>query len=155
MRVLEIKGERAGGKKIGVAVAEFNAAITDGLLAGALQALEEAGTAEVTVVRVPGALELPVAAKHLIEAGHDAVVALGAVIRGETDHYEHVAMQSMAGLSRLALATGVPIGNAILTVREYEHAHDRSLPGRGNKGYEAAVTVLESLDALARVPHQD
>jgi 6,7-dimethyl-8-ribityllumazine synthase len=155
MRVHEIRGTPAGGKKIGVVVAQFNEAITDALLAGALEALEEAGTAEVTVLKVPGALELPIAAKHLIETGHEAVVALGAVIRGETDHYEHVATQAMAGLSQLALTTGAPIGNAVLTVHEYEHAHDRSLPGRGNKGYEAAIAVLELLDAFGQIQHQD
>ncbi|MFZ0493060.1 MAG: 6,7-dimethyl-8-ribityllumazine synthase [Acidimicrobiia bacterium] len=155
MRVREVKGEPTGGKKIGVVVARFNGAITDALLAGALEALEEAGTAEVTVITVPGALELAVAAKHLIETGHEAVVAVAAVIRGETDHYEHVATQSMMGLSQLALATGVPIGNAVLTVHEYEHARDRSLPGRGNKGYEAAMAVLELLDSLVQILDQD
>jgi 6,7-dimethyl-8-ribityllumazine synthase len=155
MRVHEIKGEAARGKKVGVVVSQFNRTITDALLTGALEALEETGTDEVTVIRVPGALELPVAARRLIETGHQAVIALGAVIRGETDHYEHVATQSMAGLSHLSLITGVPIGNAVLTVQEYEHARDRSLPGRGNKGYEAAMAVLESLDALDQVIDQD
>jgi 6,7-dimethyl-8-ribityllumazine synthase len=155
MRVREIEGKPVGGKKIGVVVSRFNGVITDALLKGALEALEEAGTDEVTVVRVPGALELAIAAKRLVETGHDAVVALGAVIRGETDHYEHVATQSMAGLSRVALTTGVPIGNAVLTVRDYEHARERSFPGRGNKGYEAATAVLESLDVLAQITRQD
>lgn len=155
MHVRDIKGTAGDAGRIGLVVAQFNRAITDALLVGALDALEQAGVSEVTVLRVPGALELPIAALRLAETGHDGIVALGAVIKGETDHYEHVAAESMAGLSHVSLATGIPIGNAVLTVLEYEHARDRSLPGRGNKGYEAAQAVLETLDALRQVPGED
>src|SRR5680860_973658 len=149
MQIREIQGEPdGGGRRVGVVVAVFNRIITDGLLAGVLEALEVAGTSQVTVVRVPGSLEIPLAAQRLAESGHDAVVAVGAVIKGETDHYEHVAGQSIAGVSRVSLATGVPVGNAILTVTEFQHARDRSLPGPANKGYEAAMAVLATLDAL-------
>lgn len=140
------------GRHIGVAVADFNGAVTDGLLSGALEALERHGTEQVTVVHVPGAWELPLAALRLAKFT-DAVVAVGAVILGETDHYHHVATQAMEGLSRVAGATGTPVCNAVLTVREYRHAQERSGPGPSNKGYEAAqaaltmVSMLEELDS--------
>lgn len=134
--------------QIGIAVSSFNAGITDGLLAGALAGLEEASVVEITVLRVPGALELPLAAQKLIDAGMDAIVAIGAVIEGETDHYTHVATQAMEGLQRVALESSVPVANAVLTVREYAHARDRSLPGKANKGYEAALAAVTTVNAF-------
>jgi 6,7-dimethyl-8-ribityllumazine synthase len=151
MRITEVQGGVPEHLRVGVVVSSFNQVITDGLLQGALEALETAGTGQVTLVRVPGALEIPVAARRLIETGHDAVVALAAVIRGETDHYEHVAAQSIAGLARLAASTGVPIGNAVLTVTEFDHARQRSLPGPGNKGHEAAMAALTMVGTLRRI----
>ncbi|GBD85674.1 6,7-dimethyl-8-ribityllumazine synthase [bacterium BMS3Abin02] len=152
MQLREIRGEAMGeGRRVGVVVASFNRVITDGLLAGALEALEASGTEQVTVVRVPGSLEIPLVVQRLAQTGHDAVVAVGAVIKGETDHYEHVGSQSIAGLVSVSLATGVPVGNAVLTVTEFEHARDRSLPGPANKGYEAAMAVLAMLDVLERI----
>jgi len=152
MQLREIRGEPRGeGRRVGVVVAVYNRVITDGLLAGALKALEAAGTERVTVVRVPGSLEIPLAAQRLAQTGHDAVVAIGAVIKGETDHYEHVGSRSIAGIVRVSLSTGVPVGNAVLTVNEFEHARDRSLPGPANKGYEAAMAVLTTLDALEKI----
>lgn len=149
MQVSEIRGEGTGeGRTIGVVVAAFNRVVTDGLLEGALEALEQAGTDTVTVVRVPGSLEIPLVARRLIDKGHDAVIAVGAVIKGETDHYAYVAEQSIAGIMDVSLSTGVPVGNAILTVTEFEHARDRSLPGPANKGFEAAKAVLAALGAL-------
>jgi 6,7-dimethyl-8-ribityllumazine synthase len=155
MRVRDVRGGPAGDTKVGVVVSDFNGVITEGLLQGALEALEAAGTREVTIVRVPGALELPVAARRLIVTGHEAVIALGAVIRGETDHYEHVATQSISGLEQLAVSSGVPIGNAVLTVEKFEQARDRSLPGPGNKGHEAAMAALTMIDTLRRVTSVD
>ncbi|NIA24716.1 MAG: 6,7-dimethyl-8-ribityllumazine synthase [Gammaproteobacteria bacterium] len=152
MQVHEILGEpTGGGRRVGVVVASFNRVITDGLLAGALEALEAAGTEQVTVVRVPGSLEVPLAARRLAQTGYDAVVAIGAVIKGETDHYEHVGSQSIAGIASVSLSSGVPVGNAILTVTEFEHARDRSLPGPANKGLEAAKAVLAMVDALEKI----
>jgi 6,7-dimethyl-8-ribityllumazine synthase len=139
------------GLIVGVAAASFNEAITTGLLQGALEGLEETGAAEVRVVRVPGALELPLAAQRLIGSGCDAVVALGAVIEGETDHYEHVATQASAGIRQVTLTTGAPVTNAILTVREYEHARSRSLPGAANKGYEAAQAAVTMVNVLKAI----
>ena len=149
MRVNEIDGSpQGGGLRVGVAVAAFNSVITDGLLAGAMSALEEAGVDETTVVRVPGALELPLVAQRLARSGFDAVIAIGAVIEGETDHYTHVATEAARGISRVALETGVPVANSVLTVRRYEHARDRSLPGHANKGYEAARAAVVAANAL-------
>ena len=133
--------------KVGVAVAEFNAFVTGPLLDGALAALESHGVTEVVVVRVPGALELPVVSLRLASLC-DAVVAVGAVIEGETDHYVHVSNAASMGVSDVALQTGVPVGNAILTVRDAQHARDRSLPGPSNKGYEAAEAAVLAARAL-------
>ena len=128
---------------IGVAVADFNRAITDRLLEGCLKTLEGEGLGRVRVVRVPGAWELPVAAGHLATTGCNAVVAVGAVIKGETDHYDVIVRESANGIMRASLDTGVPITNAILAVVDYEQALDRSEPGPGNKGAEATRAALE------------
>lgn len=133
---------------VGVAVSTFNQAVTDRLLEGALTALEEAAIEEVIVLRVAGALELPVAVARLFEAGCSAVVAVGAVIKGETDHYEHVARESARGLTDVSIRYGRPVGNAVLTVTDLSHALDRSLPGPSNKGAEAARAAVATSRAL-------
>ncbi|MFO7547275.1 MAG: 6,7-dimethyl-8-ribityllumazine synthase [Acidimicrobiia bacterium] len=138
MGVHEITDSASPPGRAGVAAAEFNQAITEPLLRGALEALEEAGVVDVVVMRVPGALELPLAADALAESGCRLVVAVGAVIEGETDHYEVVARESARGLMDVAIRRGVPVGNAVLTVREYRHAVERAAPGPSNKGREAA-----------------
>lgn len=140
--------------KVGVVVSTFNEAVTAGLLQGALAALASAGASDPTVVRVPGSFELPVAARALAAAGHDCVVALGAVIKGETDHYEHVATQAIAGLQQVAVETGVPVGLGVLTARRVEQARARSLPGPGNKGAEAALAAVHTAEALWRLRQQ-
>ena len=133
--------------RIGVVVAAFNEFITQPLLDGTLDRLEALNVASVQVVRVAGALELAPLAAHLAEQA-DAVVAIGAVIEGETDHYEYVATQSAAGLARVSIDSGIPIANAVLTVREVEQAKDRSLPGPSNKGYEAAEAAVIAANAI-------
>lgn len=138
------------GLRVGVVVSQFNKPITQGLLDGALAALREAGVRSPTVVWVPGALELPLLARRLA-SNHDAVIALGAVIEGETDHYEHVARETMRGLSEVSLSSGVPLGNGLLTVRQVEHARARSGPGEGNKGAEAAHAALATAQTLRRL----
>jgi 6,7-dimethyl-8-ribityllumazine synthase len=149
METREIFGSLDGsGLRIGLIVAVFNRVITDGLLAGALSALDEAGVEETTVVRVPGALEIPLVAQRLAEDGQHALVAIGAVIEGETDHYRYVSSETSSGISRVALDTGVPVANAVLTVREFQHARDRSLPGHANKGYEAAQAAITTANVL-------
>ena len=149
MRRHEVTGSGDGkGMKVGVAVSQYNATITEALLDGALVALEQAGVEECTIARVPGALELGSALLRLCEAGHDAVVAIGAVIEGETDHYEHVATQTSNAITQIGLATGIPIGNAVLTVRDIGHARERSRPGPGNKGAEAASAAITMANVL-------
>lgn len=148
----EIEGVAdARGMKVGVAVSTFNEAITAGLLQGALAALASAGVTDPTVVRVPGSFELPVIARALAMSGHECVVALGAVIKGETDHYEHIATEAIAGLRQVAVETGVPVGLGVLTARRVEQAHARSRPGPGNKGAEAARAAVQTADALRRL----
>ena len=130
------------GLRVGIVHSRFNPAIGDGLLAGALRALEEAGVAErdITVVSVPGALETPLALQRLAQSDEfDALVALGAVIRGETYHFEIVANESAAGLSSVALEFGIPIGNGILTCETDAQALTRM----DSKGFEAAQAALE------------
>jgi 6,7-dimethyl-8-ribityllumazine synthase len=145
----EIVGDLdATGLRVGVAVATYNESVTEGLLAGALEVLRTAGCPDPTVVRVPGSFELPVVASGLVAAGHDCVVALGAVIRGETDHYEHIATQAAAGLRQVALQTGVPVAFGVLTVEETALAVARSSPGPGNKGAEAAEAAVRAANAL-------
>ena len=145
----------ASGLKIILLRARFNDRVVDGLLAGAREALADAGARpeDVTVVDVPGAFELPLAARAAARSkGCDAVVALGAVIRGETDHYEHIAREAASGLAAVARKAAVPVGFGVLTVAEEAQALARSAPGPENKGAEAAraavamVHVLRSLE---------
>jgi 6,7-dimethyl-8-ribityllumazine synthase len=143
-----IEGDLDGtGLHIGIAVATWNRSVTDRLLDAAVGRLEELG-AQVTVVRVPGALELPIACKALAEDGSDAVVAIGTVVKGETDHYDIVVRESTSGISRVALDTGVPVTNAILAVTEFGHAMERAGDGPANKGHEAAEAAIAMTRAM-------
>lgn len=152
----EYEGEcDAGGLHIAVLQARFNESVTAGLLAGALEVLDEAGAEAVTVVRVPGAFELPLVAARLAADGYDAIVALGAVVLGETDHYEHIAHRTSEGLQEVMLETGVPVAFGVLTVRAPEHATVRSEPGPGNKGGEAAEAAVRTANLLRRLGTQD
>lgn len=143
-----VEGEPSvSGLQVGVAVASWNRSVTDRLLEAAMARLEALG-AEVTVLRVPGALELPIAALALVDTGCDAVVAIGTIVRGDTDHYEIVVRESTAGIARVALDTGVPVANAILAVNEFEHAVERAGEGPSNKGFEAAEAAVSTAVAL-------
>ena len=137
--------------RIAIVHSAFNHDITSGLLAGARELLGRAGAGEVTVVEAPGAFELPLFAQRLVAAGHDAVIALGAVVLGETDHYEHVAHRASEGLMRVMLDSGVPVAFGILTTRDREAAVARSAPGPANKGAEAALAAIEAALALRRL----
>jgi 6,7-dimethyl-8-ribityllumazine synthase len=141
----------ASGLHVGVVVASWNRQITDRLLDGALQHLDEMNAEKVTVLRVPGALEIPVGARKLVDKGCDAVVAIGTVIRGETDHYDVVVRESTSGVAQVGLATGVPVANAILAVSEYSQAMERAVEGPSNKGYEAAEAAVATAVALRRL----
>ena len=130
------------GLRVGIVVSRFNPAIGDGLLAGALRALDESGVADndILVVSVPGALETPLALQRLAQTGDfDALVALGAVVRGETYHFEIVANESAAGVSSVMLEFGLAIGNGILTC----DTDAQALARMDAKGYEAAQAALE------------
>ena len=138
------------GLRVGIVLSRFNARIGEGLLAGALRALEEAGVAEgdITVVSVPGALESPLALQQLAQTDdYDALVALGAVIRGETYHFEIVSNESAAGLSSVALEFGIPIGNGILTSDTDAQAEARM----DAKGFEAAQAALEMANLIVAI----
>jgi 6,7-dimethyl-8-ribityllumazine synthase len=141
------------GLRVAVARATFNDPVTSGLRDGALEWLTGAGVADVTVVDVPGAFELPLIARALA-ATHDGVVALGAVILGDTDHYEHVAHRASEGLQQVMLETGKPVAFGILTVRDPEQARVRSAPGPANKGAEAAEAVVRTALLLRQIEAQ-
>jgi 6,7-dimethyl-8-ribityllumazine synthase len=146
---------RPRGVRVAVVCAKFNGGITERLLDGALATFEGNGMAKasVSVAWVPGAFELPLAAARLaVSGGFDTVIALGAVIRGETAHFDFVAGQCAAGLQRVALDTGIPVVFGVLTTDTVEQALARSGEGGGNKGREAALTALEMADLLAQLP---
>ena len=146
----------AGELRVGFACGEFNGGITDRMLTGALDELESAGCdlGAVVVSWVPGAFELPLVARAMAASGRvDAVVALGAVIRGDTGHYDFVAGQCASGLQRVQLDTGLPVVFGVLTTDTVDQALVRSLPDETNKGAEAARTALETVAALKGLEH--
>jgi 6,7-dimethyl-8-ribityllumazine synthase len=141
--------------RVGIAGAEFNGGITLRLLDGALKALNEAGTdrRDVTLAWAPGAFELPVVARAFAQAAKvDAVLCLGAVIRGDTGHYDFVAGQCASGIQQVQLATGVPVVFGVLTTDTLEQALVRSEPDHTNKGREAALTGVEMVRLLRSGP---
>ncbi len=141
------------GRRVGVACARFNGSITLRLLGGALAALGEAGVArhDITLAWAPGAYELPMLAQGLIRSSAhvDAVIALGAVVRGETTHYDLVAGECARGLQDVQLRSGVPVVFGVLTTENVEQALERSRPDSTNKGREAAFTALEMVSLLS------
>jgi 6,7-dimethyl-8-ribityllumazine synthase len=150
-----IEGEvSARGRKVAIVAARFNDMVVASLLKGARAAWAEHGgtAADLTVIRVPGAFELPVVARKLAaSARYDAVVALGCVIRGDTPHFEYVAGECARGLQLAALETGVPVAFGVLTVNTLEQALERSVAGAGNKGAEALESALETAAVMARL----
>jgi 6,7-dimethyl-8-ribityllumazine synthase len=139
------------GLRVGIAVARFNQAVTAQLLDGALTALRERGVADdaVDVVMVPGAFELPLCAQRLAGTGrYDVVVALGAVVRGDTPHFDFVAGEAGTGLMRVGLERDLPIAFGLLTTDTMEQALERAGGSHGNKGYDAALTGLEMVGVL-------
>jgi 6,7-dimethyl-8-ribityllumazine synthase len=141
---------RAEHMRVGIVLSRFNAEIGEVLLQGALRALTEAGVAEsaIAVVTVPGALEAPLALQRMAQTGdYDALVALGAVIRGETYHFEIVANESAAGVASVQLEFGIPIGNGILTTDTDDQATARA----DAKGHDATLAALEMANALTAI----
>ena len=142
------------GRRVAIAVSKFNRMVTDPLLRGAREELERHGVAEadVDVAWVPGAFELPLAVQRLARTGRYAgVIALGAVVRGATPHFDYVAGQAAAGLAATARETGVPVAFGVLTCDTMEQSLDRAGGKSGNKGAEAAITVLEMAGLLESV----
>lgn len=144
----------ASGLRVGIIVTRWNEFITERLLAGATDCLRMLGGSEegITVVRCPGAFEVPVILNQMATSGkYDALVALGAVIRGSTPHFDYVAGEAAGGVARIALASGVPCGFGILTVDTIEQAIERAGTKAGNKGWEAAQTAVETATLLRRL----
>lgn len=141
--------------RFAIIAARFNEFVVGRLAAGAKQGLQRHGVADTDIdeVSVPGSLEIPVAAKRLAESGrYVALICCGAVIRGETGHYDHVADQSAAGIAGVAVQTGVPVLNAILACDTLEQAINRAGGKAGNKGYDVAVAAVEMANLLASLP---
>ena len=142
-----INGElTASGLRFGIVVSRFNSFITDRLLTAALDALERSGAASesVDVVRVPGAFELPLAAKKLAATGrYDALIAIGCILRGETAHYDYVCSETSRGLQLAQMDTGLPVIFCVLTCDTLEQAIDRAGLKGGNKGFEAGLAAIE------------
>jgi 6,7-dimethyl-8-ribityllumazine synthase len=153
-----IEGSRqANGLRFAVVVSKYNDFVTDRLQAGALAALAAAGVAagDITVVRVPGAFEIPLAAQHAAESARfDAVVCLGCLIRGETPHFEFISSAVSLGLTTAAAATGVPMAFGVLTTNSVEEALARAGEGTGNKGHEAAIAAIEMAEVVAQLTRQ-
>jgi 6,7-dimethyl-8-ribityllumazine synthase len=142
------------GLRFAIIVARFNSFITERLLAGALDALARTGCAEsdIEIVKVPGSWEMPVVARELAEKKrHDAIICLGAVIRGDTPHFDYVAGEAAKGLGQVASQTGVPVAFGVLTCNTLEQAIDRAGAKGGNKGFDAAMTAVEMADLMRRL----
>lgn len=145
------------GVRVAVVASRFNDDVTKLLLDGALHELADMGldADSVPVVWVPGAFEIPLVAKRLAESGErDAVICVGAVIRGDTPHFDYVAGQCAAGISRVALDTGVPVAFGVLTTDDRDQAFARAGGAEGNKGAEAAATAVEMVDLLRQLGKQ-
>jgi 6,7-dimethyl-8-ribityllumazine synthase len=144
---MELQGSQtAAGCRFAIVVSRFNAEITDGLLAGARRALAEAQVTDenVTVVRVPGSFEIPLAAGRLASSGSfDAVICIGCLIKGDTMHFEFIASATSHGIMDASAATGVPITFGVLTTLTEEQAYARAGEGADNKGREAALAAVE------------
>jgi 6,7-dimethyl-8-ribityllumazine synthase len=151
MPIVRIESDLRGeNRRVAIVQSRFNPHIGEGLLAGALRALREAGVADdrITLVSVPGALEIPLALQRLAQSGdHDALVAIGAVIRGDTYHFDIVANESAAGLASVQLEFGVPIGNGILTCDTDAQAEAR-MAAKGSEAALAALELANLLDAI-------
>ena len=147
------QGELHGaGLRVALVVARFNEIVTSRLLAGARSALERHGVSDVDVAWVPGAFELPMAARRLAESRrYDAVVCLGAIIRGETPHFEFIAAETARGVGQAAQETGVPTIFGVITPNTLEQAFDRAGGKLGNKGYDAAISAIEMANLMRQL----
>ncbi len=155
MSLMKIEGNlSAEGKNFAIIGARWNELFTARLIEGAVDALLRHGAAEdsITVVRVPGSYEIPLVAKKLAFSGkYDAIIALGVLIRGDTDHYELIAGELASGLQRAACESGVPVTFGVITADTMEQAMARSGSKAGNKGFEAATAAIEMVDLLKKI----
>ncbi|MBO9489004.1 6,7-dimethyl-8-ribityllumazine synthase [Endozoicomonas sp. G2_1] len=145
----------ASGKKFAIVVSRFNSFIVESLLEGAIDALKRHGNVsddDITVIRVPGAYELPVAAKRIAAKGdYDAIIAIGAVIRGGTPHFDFVAGECNKGLAQVAMEYTTPVAFGVITTDSIEQAIERAGTKAGNKGAEAALSALEMVNVLEQL----
>jgi 6,7-dimethyl-8-ribityllumazine synthase len=147
-------GLSAAGLRMGVVASQFNNFITDRLLAGALDALQQAGATseQLQIVRVPGSFELPIVAKKLAATGRfDSIICIGCVLRGETSHYDVVVSETARGIQLAQLDTGVPLIFCVLTCDTLEQAIDRAGLKSGNKGYEAGLAAVEMAQLVRKI----
>lgn len=146
---------RATGKKFALVIARFNSFVVEHLVDGAIDALERHGEVseqDITLVRVPGAYELPLAAQKIAASGkYDAIIALGAVIRGGTPHFDFVAGECNKGLAQVSLEHSIPVAFGVITTDTIEQAIERSGTKAGNKGAEAAMTALEMVNVVDQI----
>ena len=154
MNIIEANFD-AKGKKFAIVVSRFNSFVVDRLLEGAVDALQRHGNVaddDITVVKVPGAYELPVAAKRIAQQGkYDAIIAIGAVIRGGTPHFDFVAGECNKGLAQVAMEFTLPVAFGVITTDTIEQAIDRAGIKVGNKGAEAALSALEMVNVLTQL----
>jgi len=154
MNVIEGNVAVEGKVKVCIVAARFNDFIVSRLIEGAADALRRHGVADddITLVKVPGAFEIPVAAKRAAESGlYDAVICVGAVIRGSTSHYDYVCNEVSKGIATISMQTGVPVMFGVLTTENIEQAEERAGTKAGNKGYDCALGALEMINVLKKV----
>lgn len=144
----------AGGQRVALVVSRFNSFICERLVEGALDCLQRHGASDdqISIVRVPGAFEIPLVAQRLAASGrYDGVICLGAVIRGATPHFDYVCAEVSKGIASVSLATGVPVAFGVLTTDTIEQAIERAGSKAGNKGAEAAMTLIEMINLLKQL----
>jgi 6,7-dimethyl-8-ribityllumazine synthase len=148
-----VEGNRgAAGLRFALVVSKYHDFVTDRLQSGAMAALSAAGAPDITVIRVPGAFEIPLAAQAAAETGRfDAIVCLGCVVRGETPHFDYICSAVAHGLTSSAAATGVPMAFGVLTTNSIEEALARAGDGPGNKGREAAIAAIEMAGVVSEL----
>ena len=155
MTITTIEGDlRVQGARFCLVVSRFNSFVVERLLDGAIDALKRHGSedSDLTLVRVPGAFEMPVVVQRLAaKGGYDAIVALGAVIRGGTPHFEYVAGECVKGIAHVSLKYGIPVAFGVLTVDSIEQAIERAGTKAGNKGAEAAMSAIEMVNLLRQI----
>jgi 6,7-dimethyl-8-ribityllumazine synthase len=147
----------AKGLRFAIVASRFNSFITERLISGALDALHRSGASDdnIELVRVPGSWEMPVTVSALLrEKRHDAVICLGAVIRGETPHFDYVAGEAAKGLAQTSIAAGVPVAFGVLTTNTLDQAIDRAGAKGGNKGFDAAMSAIEMANLLRELRGQ-